>query len=661
MSKISKILIILVIGFLSISTSSCKKSKKVKHKSTTSLNSHKVRTSGNSYTVMIYMVGSDLESDGGAASSDLDEMMTAGSTGQLNIIVQTGGATQWENENVDPDSVQRWKIYRDEMEEVQNLGTVNMGQSASLKDFIIWGTKNYPADRFVLILWNHGSGSIDGFGADELHDNDTITLPELEKAFSSAFKSTAKKFEIIGFDTCLMATLETAHVIAPYGEYLVASEELEPGHGWDYGEFLRPLGEETSMTGPELGKYIIDGFVKQATEQGNRDSITLSLIDLEKIPQLVSSLTQFVDTVWPDEIPKNISDEEADKIDDQIYAVANARSRAQDYGNSYEEQTFTDMVDLGDLVNKSNAELKLPQGDKVIEILESAVLYNVAGRATKNATGLTVYFPFKDKDAFERNLKIYETLNFPDSYKSFIYEYAQIMLEDNDPVDFEDEEPDELDENAEFVSQHEAEREKRSSSEKAKIYQAEIEDDKMDDLDKVYSVLMRFDEKTGREIYIGIDNDVWVEGKTAKLEWFAETITLDGHYVSFFVEFEDDEITQYAIPIKLNGREMDLSVIIENETGDYEILGAKGSVDAETHIADRRMYALKEGDKITPRYYYEEKNGNWGIFDGETFVLSKDYQIDYVPLKSGKYNLYFQTIDYAQNDSYSKPISIKVP
>src|SRR5690606_5837113 len=117
--------------------------------------------------------------------------------------------------------------------ELEDLGTVNTGDPAFLADFIRNGILAYPAEHYALVLSDHGA-SWPGVGADGSSNNDTLTVPELEKALATALDGLAiGTLDMVGFDACLMATYEVASALAPYADRLVASQELEPGHGWD--------------------------------------------------------------------------------------------------------------------------------------------------------------------------------------------------------------------------------------------------------------------------------------------------------------------------------------------------------------------------------------------------------------------------------------------
>ena len=146
-------------------------------------------------------------------------------------------------------------------------------------------------------MWDHGGGT-DGFGWDEVYDNDHTTMDEFSLALDSAYRETGVTFEVIGFDACLMATLGVASVIENYANYMVASEELEPGHGWDYTAILSSLKNNPNQDGKSLGKVIADSYVQHTKTIAERDgyapdrTITLSVVDLAKISLIQNAIVE---------------------------------------------------------------------------------------------------------------------------------------------------------------------------------------------------------------------------------------------------------------------------------------------------------------------------------------------------------------------------------
>ena len=373
------------------------------------------------YTVMVYMNGSDLESSfyeegsayDGAAAADLSEMV-AGLTGdEINVIVETGGTLAWTYPGIDGSQNQRWKLEDGELRHLADLGPRNMGDPLTLTDFVVWSMENYPSNNYALIFWNHGGGSVLGFGVDELFDGDSLTLDEIAAGLEGAYAQTGQTLELVGFDACLMATVETAYAVSPYANYLVASQELEPGHGWDYEPILRYLSDNPAAGGAELGRVIVDSYREHAIEYEQDDMITLSVTDLGRVAAIVDALERFVAEAAP----------EIEAGDSGFYALASSRAKAEDYGSASADGEVTDMTDLASIAR--NASANYPESaDALIRAVQSAVVYNMHSKGRPNAAGLSIYFPHKDLNDYESNLEVYGQIGFSDSYFEFLQMYV---------------------------------------------------------------------------------------------------------------------------------------------------------------------------------------------------------------------------------------------
>ena len=181
-------------------------------------------------TIMIYMCGTDLESRSGMATSDLQEMAAASIGENVNVLVYTGGCTGWRNQVISKDVNQIYQVKGGNLVRlVENAGTSPMTEPENLTSYIQWCTKNFPANRNELIFWDHGGGSLSGYGYDEKFPRSGSMRLD---GINQALKNAGTTFDFIGFDACLMATMETALTLSQYADYLIASEETEPGVGW---------------------------------------------------------------------------------------------------------------------------------------------------------------------------------------------------------------------------------------------------------------------------------------------------------------------------------------------------------------------------------------------------------------------------------------------
>ncbi len=235
-------------------------------------------TDAQSATVLVYMNGSDLESQAGEATSDIAEMLKSGIGKNANVIIETLGTREWHNYDIASDHTQRYRVNQGKLELVDDsLGQLDTTSADTLADFIRWGVQNYPADRYMLLLWDHGAGPVYGFGYDEFQgDYAALTLDEIQ----AALKANANvHFDLIGMDCCLMSSIETCQVLAPFSDYAVLSEDFEPGVGWSYSNWMGKLEQNPGIGTVELGKTIVDDMVAATKEDPDNGDATLALID----------------------------------------------------------------------------------------------------------------------------------------------------------------------------------------------------------------------------------------------------------------------------------------------------------------------------------------------------------------------------------------------
>lgn len=153
--------------------------------------------SADSWLFYVWLVGSDLESDGGAATMDIQEMMQAQENlpkDDIKVLIQTGGSKKWHaGDIISASKSQRWLIDSEDLHPLESLSLVNMGTPEALADFLEYGKKNYKADHRVLIFWDHGGGPVAGVGFDELHPAnnefgiDFLSLSEISQAIEQVY------------------------------------------------------------------------------------------------------------------------------------------------------------------------------------------------------------------------------------------------------------------------------------------------------------------------------------------------------------------------------------------------------------------------------------------------------------------------------------------
>lgn len=257
-----------------------------------------------SYTILMYVCGSDLESKNGFATADIKEILSVKCPETVNIAIQTGGASAWDSSSygILANKSQRWHVSGNRLINDSTKADVNMGSSINFQSFLEWGLTTYPADRVGLILWNHGGG-IAGVCSDENH-NDALTTHEVSTAVKAVRTklNITNKLEWIGYDACLMNVADIATVNAEDFNYMIAAQESELGYGWDYDTFLPVLYKNVGIATPTLLAKICDSFIIDTNHYDNYDiteynNNTLSLLDLSKIDAFKSAVENIARTI----------------------------------------------------------------------------------------------------------------------------------------------------------------------------------------------------------------------------------------------------------------------------------------------------------------------------------------------------------------------------
>lgn len=368
-----------------------------------------VRAAERKLTLMIYMCGSNLESSYGSASADIQEMLAAapGLT-DATVLLMTGGSTSWST-GYDASLTQISELGKRGTRVVWRSDAMNMGEPETLTQLLQYGTEKYPAQEYALIMWNHGGGPLEGVCWDELFSMDKLTLAELTGAITAA--ELPQKLSWIGFDACLMSSIEVACALAPHAEYMIASQETEPAFGWNYA-FLSGIAEDAS--GLETGRRIVDAYFdghEDATE-----TLTLACLDLSKVDAVASTVETFFST--------------ADGMNHALYtAVSGARMNAAGFGKglkSFDDDGY-DLVDLDDLI--AHLSPLLPGAAELQSALDELVCYSRANIAEAN--GVSIYHPYLNKDKYLSQWQSsYDMLAISGKYAAYVKQFGSWLTGD---------------------------------------------------------------------------------------------------------------------------------------------------------------------------------------------------------------------------------------
>ena len=643
-------------------------------------------------TIMLYMCGTDLESKYGMGSSDMGEIAAAKYGDNVNILVYTGGCKGWKTQGISNKTNQIYQIKDGGLRQlVADDGNKPMTSPETLAGFIKYCNTNYPANRNELILWDHGGGSVSGYGYDEKSGSGSMTLAGIRKALENG----GVKFDFIGFDACLMATAENALMLDDYADYLIASEETEPGVGWFYTNWVSALGSNTSMPTLEIGKNIVDDFVTTCGVKCKGQKTTLSVIDLAEFSATVpNKLNKFANSV-----STLITNKEYEKVSDARYG---AREFAQ--------KNKIDQVDLYDLAEN----MATQEGAELAAAIKGAVKYNRTSSNISDAHGVSIYFPYKRTSYVDSACSTYSQIGMDEAYSKCIRQFAKLETSgqiaaggssspfaslfstggsgstgvtggsdaissllgaflgggrsvvidglDKSNIGFMSETTVSDNSAADFIALNHFDVENLYWTKDGSEYRMTLPD-KQWALVHSLDLNMFYDDGEGY-LDLGLDSVYSFDNGDLIADTSRNWLAIDGHTIAYYhtdtVENEDDEftITGY-VPAYLNNERVNLILVFDTENPDGYIAGAEPAyVNEETDTISKGINDLNEGDKIDFICDYYTYDGEYidTYYLGDTLTYSKNMKISNTDVGKGEVRLMYHFTDIYNQEYWSEPI-----
>jgi hypothetical protein len=381
------------------------------------------------WTILTYLAGdNNLDTEG---VKDLAEMARVGSDDNINIVAQFDRAGTV--------GTQRFYITKEggyEKDSIANLGETNCGDPEVLVDFLQWGVNTFPAEHYMVILWNHGSGwreddiynraltlspeatgispfetrkisrakirrslfstsveeiaKLDGKSRGIAYDDeskDFLDNKELKNALNSALQqSNLDKFDVLGLDACLMNMLEVHYQLKDSVKIVVGSEEVEPGEGWPYDTFIEALANNPHMNAIEVGNTIVEEYIKSYDTGAQSPPVTQSALNLELICGVKDKLDKLTDKLIRE-------------IENEFWPITRAFFKSQRY---YDYQ-FLDLYHFAKILGEesSNNEVKT-NTQELMKVLNTSLDSYVAASQyltseMENSHGVSIYFPQRFK------------------------------------------------------------------------------------------------------------------------------------------------------------------------------------------------------------------------------------------------------------------------
>ena len=369
------------------------------------------------WTILIYIAAdNNLERYG---IEDINEMEMVGSDNNINIVVQIDRRIGYDSTNGDWTDTRRGIILKDSDETqiestLTSLGELNMANGQTLVDFITWGQERCPAENYALILWDHGTGVMNnlvegGVCNDVNNEGDYLTYAEIKSAIIG------KEIDILGFDACLMASVEFYYALQNHTDIFIGAEGFEPGEGWPYDVFLNWLKSNPDTNSTQFSRTIVDNYITSLYQLGREG--TLSSVNSSNINEIMTTFSNYITAL-------------TEKMNIYRNIISSVR-------NSIKTYYYQPYIDLYEFIYKLNS--SIPEFTELANTVLNAISTGVVnaryrGNSYYDSNGLSIYFP-STYDGFS-----YIYCNLPwslDGYwDEFLIKYYNVINPNpNDPDD----------------------------------------------------------------------------------------------------------------------------------------------------------------------------------------------------------------------------------
>jgi len=322
--------------------------------------------------------------------AELEELFTEPLHDSYRLLIELDRYKTYQTSLKEAHQTKRYVLERGQLD-TMNIEEANTGNPDSLREFLLWGRENYPADKAIVILWGHGHGW-QGC-ANDYSSKDILQLYELSEALQPFTKN--RPLTLMGFDMCQMATIEVLYEMSKHTRYLLASQNVEPPDGWHYAQLFKKRFDSSKM----VGKRALNEFRKYYLKKGV-ENFTLGLFDLSHLPRLIEQLNALVALTNTDKALLN--------------DIQESRLKSLDF-------KYDQYVDIGAFVEMLMAHSENPMvfdlGEELLETLEMLVLHKVSGYKYAASKGLSIYFPEALK---QTDLSVYSEIKFCKTHPNWL-------------------------------------------------------------------------------------------------------------------------------------------------------------------------------------------------------------------------------------------------
>jgi hypothetical protein len=646
------------------------------------------------WMIYLYLCGSNLETDDSEGTEIINEAIYSSEDTCVSFLIMTGGSEKWHFKGID--SGKNYLIYVKDGKTkiVGSWPKESMGDSDTLSKFLQYAVKKYPGEKMGLSLWDHGGGSVSGVCFDQQYDDDSLSLVDIDRALQFVSGSMTHKFDFIGCDACLMGTLETACILAPYADYMIGSEENQYG-SWNYNDLGYYLYKHPDAGGEEVADSIIEDYqsvldsMADDEKKGNSDGspddegkdavykasmAAQSVVDLS----MADLLTDTVDVV-SEAIDQELGDPDfAQYVSDSLRAADN-------FGGNNPSSGYTNMIDLfsffNELCEESNAKKNYPDLYKAVNdpeigfntILQMAVTDKAMGTAHEGCGGLAVYYPLQLQGSEE--MQMFKEIAVSAPYYDFVNRELYGKWKGNlDGYDNHSQmqafwsgktyshpswDPGNLKGNSRIKL------EKTVLNGNRVVLQ--IDPSTMDQVASVQSFLIadlgdNVGQLFGFSDAVRVDSSKNTAAMTFDPYWMSAAESVS--FLSCFIQDSGEDFTTWSAPVSLNGEETNLLFTLDKDSGDYSIDGTWKGI-GEDGASDRDLTPVEKGDRLAFNPVFVDLSA--GDLDpymqsrgeaGTEFEAGEDLGIDLYGLSSGDYLIGFRVTDIYGGYLYSDRVRI---
>ncbi len=309
------------------------------------------------------------------ADSDLAEMEQVGSSDEVSIVVQMDKPYE---------GCHRLGILPDTFAVFEDLGIIDMCDWHTLFEFMDWGMRTWPADHYLVILWDHGTGWTAQprrtFGSDYSSGRQmSIAEGDFQNAFNAMYSSVGEKIDLLAIDACAMQQVEIAYEVRDYAKIFLAPQGLWPLLGFPYNDILQVMRDDPGIGGTDLAARTVtvcrDRYI-------GIQPLAIAAVRLDRLERLAEG--------WRD-----LAEEIMTAAPAQAWPGLRSGTQTIPEGIPVPDSA-DDYIDLGDLLRRMQESSITPKAGDLLEDYRSAIVQAAYwGDSFSRATGLTAWFPLR--------------------------------------------------------------------------------------------------------------------------------------------------------------------------------------------------------------------------------------------------------------------------